>query len=210
MLRLSLLAEGGSDAVLLAPLEWLLDRDPAIDGYVVSKADFGHLPRPPRSLDERIERSFAVDEPDILLVHRDADAKDLVARREQEILDASGAHRLCVPVVPVLMSEAWFLFDELALRSAAGRPRGSMPLDLPSAATLESEPKPEDKLRDSLRTASGLKGRKLQKFDWRASYHRLSRTIEDFEPLLDAPSFSCTAASLHRAVRAVRSGTAMS
>lgn len=201
MLRLSLLAEGSSDAVLLAPIGWMLARDPVVDGYVLSRIDFGQVAKPPRTLKERIARAFEVDAPDILLVHRDADKAHLAVAREQEIVDAAaGFGARCVPVVPVLMSESWFLFDEAALRSAAGSTTRSTPLELPSIPNLEEERKPKQKLRISLRAASGPSGRRLRDFDCRAAYHRLSDRIDDFGPLLDVPSFARTADALREAV----------
>lgn len=200
MLRLSLLGEGGSDVVLLEPLSWLLRRDSAVGDFRITRTDFGLLPNPPRTLAERVSRSFEVDAPDILLIHRDNDGEPIGAR-EDEILRASRALPLCVPVVPVITSETWFLFDEMALRRAAGSTDVSIPLSLPRLRELESVKRPKVLLRDSLQVASGLSGKRLSKFNWRAAYHRLARTITDFEPLLELPAFGRTADALAAAVR---------
>ena len=49
-----------------------------------------------------------------------------------------------VLVIPVRMTEAWLLIDELALRRAAGNPNGRNPLDLPALKDLEALPEPAD------------------------------------------------------------------
>jgi len=56
-----------------------------------------------------------------------------------------------VPAVPVRMTEAWLLFDEAAIRRAAGCPNGSMPLELPSLKTSEDIPDPKTILHEALR-----------------------------------------------------------
>lgn len=198
MLRLFLLAEGSSDEVLRAPLSWMLNRDPAVDAFAIDRVDFGRLPSPPRTLSERIARVVEVDAPDILLVHRDSDGRPF-EERVAEIRVASGDVD-CVPVVPVRMSETWFLFDQTALRLAAGSTDESIELDLPRLTRLEATPNPKRRLRKNLEKASGLRGRRLAKFDWRAAYHRLSQKIDDFEPLLALPSFARTVEALSDAV----------
>ncbi len=70
-----------------------------------------------------------------------------------------------VPIVPVQMTEAWLLLDETDIRFVAGRPSGTNPLDLPAIAGVESVPDPKSVLRQALKNASGLSGRRLRKFE---------------------------------------------
>jgi hypothetical protein len=58
------------------------------------------------------------------------------------------------------MQEAWLLFNEGALREAAGNPRGSVALELPRVTSLEGIPNPKETLHHLLREASGLSGRR--------------------------------------------------
>jgi predicted ATPase len=68
-----------------------------------------------------------------LFVHRDAE-RELLEKRVAEIhsVVSEAAQTKLVPpvvcVIPVRMQEAWFLFDESALRRAAGNPNGKQPL----------------------------------------------------------------------------------
>ncbi|MEO1077329.1 MAG: hypothetical protein AAFX41_15395, partial [Bacteroidota bacterium] len=77
---------------------------------------------------------------DVLFVHRDAENASHTADRFGEIdagVRAADLDLPCIPIVPVRMSEAWLLFDEMALREAAGRPRGRMPITMPPLSKVE-------------------------------------------------------------------------
>jgi hypothetical protein len=65
-----------------------------------------------------------------------------------------------IPVVSVRMHEAWLLFDEAAIRCAAGNPNGNIPITLPAARSLDRIQNPKELLFDLLRTASGLSARR--------------------------------------------------
>ena len=99
---------------------------------------------------------------------------DEVARQNQNLSAA-----LCV--VPVRMQEAWLLFDEAALRTAAGNPRGRQELQLPRLGDIERLPDPKAILRQIIRTASGLSGRRLHRLE--VSTQRVAELIDDFTPL---------------------------
>jgi hypothetical protein len=88
-----------------------------------------------------------------------------------------------VSIVPVRMTEAWLLFDEQALRRAAGNPNGRVKLDLPKKEDLEQIPDPKDMLYNLLRTASDLRGSRLKKFSTRGGARRVSELLDDFKPL---------------------------
>ena len=88
------------------------------------------------------------------------------------------------------MTEAWLLFDEVALRAAAGNPNGKVSLALPTLGRLEALPDPKKVLRDLLVKASGLKGRHLRRFKSARAVQDLARLIDDYTPLLALPAFA--------------------
>ncbi len=77
-----------------------------------------------------------------------------------------------VPVVPVRMTEAWLLLDEVAIRSVAGKPRGKAKLTMPRASEVESLPDPKDLLMRLLLDASEAKGRRAANFQRDFGRHR--------------------------------------
>lgn len=188
-LRYTFVSDGSSDRMLMPVIEWLLASHVrvALEGQW---ADLARLPRPPKTLAEQIRRATELYPCDVLFVHRDAEG---VARskRVEEIRTARAgcADPPAVCVVPVRMAEAWILFDEAALRSAAGNPRGRAPLALPPLHRIELLPDPKAALHEALRKACDLRGRHLQRFEPRAAVHRLARGIEDFSPLRALPAF---------------------
>ena len=85
-----------------------------------------------------------------------------------------------VCVVPVRMQEAWLLIDEAALRRAAGNPNGTQPLAMPDVQRLEELTDPKQLISELLRQASELQGRRLERFNWRSSVHRVAEMISRF------------------------------
>lgn len=184
-LRYTLLSDGSSDQALQPILDWLLHK--YFLGYAVQAAwaDFARLPRPPKTLSDRINIALKLYPCDILFVHRDAE-KVAPAKRVAEIKSAlrkSADSLTSICVVPVRMQEAWLLFDEAAIRRAAGNPGGKVPLDLPSPAKLEALPDPKQVLHELLRAASGKQGRRLKMFKISKAAFRVTSFIEDFSPL---------------------------
>jgi len=188
MPRGTLVAEGRTDERLIPILTWLaaqadIDRE-------IERADFFRLGDRPANLSERIKQAVKFFPCDILFVHRDSDGAP-VADRSAEILTAvtaSGVGVKYVAVIPVRMQETWLLFNEAAIRAAAGYPRGRSPLRLPAIPRLESVANPKDTLEAALQTASGLSGRKLKKFDANKAAYRLAELIDD---LFTPKSTSC-------------------
>jgi hypothetical protein len=88
------------------------------------------------------------------------------------------------------MQEAWFLFDENAIRRAAGNPNGRTRLDLPALKNTEKAADPKSMLNQALKDASELTGRRLQKFDVNAAAHRVADLISDFSPLFALSAFA--------------------
>ena len=95
-----------------------------------------------------------------------------------------------VCVIPVRMQEAWLLFDEPAIRTAAGNPNGRNRLDLPRLQHVEGLPDPKEVLYELLRTASGLSGRRHKKLPVSQLAQRVSDFIDDFAPLRTLPAFT--------------------
>jgi hypothetical protein len=87
------------------------------------------------------------------------------------------------------MTEAWLLFDEHAIRCAAGNPNGRVALALSDWRRAETLPSPKEKLFDALRAASELPTRRRRTFHVEQARTRIVDFIADFLPLLELPSF---------------------
>lgn len=189
---MTLLSDGSSDQVLIPILVWLLRRYGVSRAIQPAWADLRRLRRPPQKLADRVAVSLDLFPCDILFVHRDAEGVPY-GQRKAEIVAALAELRVpCPPaicVVPVRMQEAWLLFDEIALRHAAGNPNGQQPLDLPRLPELELIPNPKQLLHELLREASGLQGRRRKKFSVETGARRIVEFVEDFSPLLELPAF---------------------
>lgn len=202
-LRHTLVSEGTTDANLIPIIDWSLKRVGGVDLSEGARAEFWRLQRRPDGLAERLAKAVELSPCDILFVHRDAD-RDPPEVRIDEIREAvavirkQGIQLPAVAVVPVRMMEAWLCFDELAIRKAAGHPNGTSPLALPPLKRIESRPDPKSDLRQALRTASELSGRRLKKFDTRAAFWRIVDYIEDFSPLRELAAFRAFEDSIKR------------
>ena len=204
-LRYTLVADGSSDRALLPILTWLLRQFCGAIPIQAEFADLRRLPHPPKRLSERIHWSVELYPGDLLFVHRDAERAP-IEKREAEIRKALAESPVensvrVVCVVPVRMQEAWLLIDEAALRKAAGNPNGTQPLAMPDGQKLEALADPKQHLRELLRQASGLRGRRLERFNWRSSAHRVAEMIGDFGPLYKLAAFRRLAAEVERSVR---------
>ncbi len=155
--RFALLADGPSDRALQLPL-----------------------------LDE-MRAMIELFQPELLLVHRDAEAQDPESRRAE--IPVIG--HATVKVVPVRMTEAWLLFDEAAIRRAADRPRGRAPLGLPAPQRVEQLPDPKGSLREALLAAAEVTGRRRKRFEQElgARVQRIAELIDDFAPLRRLSAF---------------------
>jgi hypothetical protein len=192
-LRYTLVSDGSSDRALMPLLTWLL-RQHLDDDCPIQPAwaDLTRLPRRPKGLEERVRAALDLFPCDLLVVHRDAE-RDPLERRLEEIKTACAALGdavALVRVVPVRMQEAWLLFDEAAMRRAAGNPNGRDPLEIPSLRRLDKLPDPKETLHGLLRDASGLTGRRLKRFSTQASALRVAEFIEDFAPLRSLSAFA--------------------
>ena len=187
-LRYTLISDGPSDRALLPILTWVLREKGDVSLVQSEWADLRRLPQPPKSLRERIISTIDLFPCDILFIHRDAERED-PENRYEEIRSAlnetikNGFQTPAVCVVPVRMTEAWLLFDETAIRLAAGNPNGKNPLNLPDLSTIEQIPDPKNILFEILREASGLTGRRLKAFNMAESRIRITALVSDFSPL---------------------------
>jgi hypothetical protein len=192
-LKFTLLADGSSDQVLIRHLEWFVRRQVAPTTTIQSEwADLRSIHPKPANLSERIHRAIELYPCDLLFVHRDAEKQDPQLRYDEiaaAVRSITSVAESVVSVVPVRMQEAWLLFDECAIRWAAGNPNGRDDLGLPSLSKLESLPNPKSILLQSLRKASGLAGRRLRQFRGRAAARRVAEYIQDFTPLLQLDAF---------------------
>lgn len=205
-LRYTLLSDGVSDRALVHILTWLL-REHRVERAIQSEwADLWRLPIKPRGLVERIVKSVELYPCDLLFVHRDAEREPhsvRVSEIQNAIEDASQIEAIppAICVVPVRMQEAWLLFDEAAIRRAAGNPNGRQVLHLPELDQVESIPDPKIELYNLLRRASGLKGRRLSRLVPSRRATQVSAFIEDFNPLRALPAFNSLEAELEQIVR---------
>lgn len=186
--RCTLLSDASSDRVLLPVIDWLLKQHR--EGFQPTIwSDLRQLPARPSSLAGKIYRTIELFPCDLLFVHRDAE-KEHPGKRRREIENAvqnASRHMAVIPpvvcIVPVRMQEAWFLFDERAIRKAAGNPNGRIQLDIPRWQAVESIPDPKQTLHDLLKVASQKRGRDLKQFNTSSRVFRVASEIEDFSPL---------------------------
>ena len=205
-LRYTLLADGSSDRALLPILTWLLRQYCGAIPIEAEFADLRRLPHPPKKLSERIHWGVELYPCDLLFVHRDAESAS-IEEREAEIRKALEESSVedsvrVVCVVPVRMQKAWLLIDEAALRRAAGNPNGTQPLAMPDVKKLERLADPKQRIRELLHQASGLQGRRLKRFNWRSSAHRVAGIIDDFSPLYGLAAFQRLAAAVEQVATA--------
>jgi len=193
-IRYTLLTDGPSDRALSSVLTWLLRTHNIFHPIQSEWADLRRLVHPPRTLVERIRVSLDLYPCDLLFIHRDAERESPQNRRReiQTALDEITEPGFVPPVVcvvPVRMQEAWFLFNEEAIRRAAGNPNGTIPLNIPPLRNVEHLPDPKTTLHDVLKQASGLSGRRQKNFHVSQSALRLTDFIEDYSTLRILPAF---------------------
>lgn len=190
-LRFSLLTDGPSDVVLLPILRWLLEQHLPKYGLQGTWADT--RPFRQHKLEDRITRAVEYYPCDLLFVHRDAEREPMenryveVQEALQRIIPAASVPVVCV--VPVRMQEAWLLFNEVAIRYAADNSHGRMSLNMPSISRIETLPDPKETLYELLKQASGLRGRRLDRFQSSQHALRVADYIEDYAPLRSLSAF---------------------
>lgn len=187
MLRYTLLSDGSSDQALLPILDWLLRRNGVSYAIEGKWADLRYARLASRRLEDRIERALDLYPCDLLFIHRDAEKESYEARRSEILTALSRLQNIGSPsvcVIPIRMQEAWLLFDESAIRRAAGNPNGRQPLAMPGIGDLERLPDPKKILHTLLLEASGLQGRRRRKFSAESGSRRVLEFVEEFSALL--------------------------
>jgi len=204
-LRHTLISDGPTDVNLIPIINWTLKQAGGVKLVEGTRAEFWRLPSAPVSLEERLCKAIELFPCDVLFIHRDAE-KQGVKKRDAEIraaVEKAGALNWKIPtvaVVPVRMTEAWLLFDEVAVRKAAGNPNGKTVLNLPPLNKLESRPDPKRELQKALETASELQGRRLKKFNTKQAFWRVVDFLDDFSPLRQLQAY----VTFENAVRKMR------
>jgi hypothetical protein len=205
--RVLFLGEGTSDSGIVPHIENLAVR---LDIEVaITDPDFSRLPETPgRTVEGKLRTAITIGGIyDLIVVHRDADS----AGRDARLIEITGAVKAVTPdtcytpVIPIRMTEAWLLTDESGLRSVAGNPQGRMPLNLPPPARVEQVLDPKKLLKDVLGIASGLSGRRLDRFHTRFGQHR-RQLLERLDPdgnIVAVPSWKQFVSDLESALRAV-------
>ena len=206
-LRYALITDGPTDRALMPILTWLL-REQGVQYAIQSEwADLGRLwVRRKLSLVERMRWAVDLYPCDLLFIHRDAEREPRqkryaeIVRAVSELQRDHGVTTPAVCVVPVRMQEAWLLFDTEAIRWAAGNSTGRQVLGLPPLEDLEDIPDPKKVLHDLLREASGLSGRRLDRFNASERAVRITSLTDDFSPLRALPAFVALEADLAQLV----------
>jgi hypothetical protein len=176
--------------MLLPLLNWLMRRTCPLYAIESEWADLGRLRQPPKKLADRIRTTIELYAPDLLFIHRDAEKQSFESRhREIETALAGLSNPPVVCVIPVRMQEAWLLFDEVAIRRAAGNPNGRRPLQLPPLTTIEGLPNPKELLFSLIRDASERSVTRLKKLRLQQCAHLVAHNIEDFKPLQELSAF---------------------
>ncbi len=206
-LRYTLVTDGSSDKALIPLLTWLLREHHVTCPIQAAWADLGRLRKRPKDLADKVKWSLDLYPCDLLFIHRDAEKASLQARSEEihAALDKiknepAWSRDLTICVIPIRMREAWFLFNEAALRMAAGNPQGQQPLELPRVKGLEQLSNPKELLHGLLRDASGLRGRRLKHFAVDVRVLRITDFINDFSPLQGLPAFHALEHEIQRVV----------
>jgi hypothetical protein len=194
-LKHTLVSDGPTDVNLIPIINWTLKQVANVRLVEGIRADFWRLPCIPTNLESRICKAVELFPCDVLFIHRDAERESLVTRNAEiqaavVAASASGCKLPAVAIVPIRMTEAWLLFNENAIRKAAGNPNGQVVLNLPPLNKLESRPRPKEDLQRVLQIASELKGRRLKKFNTTQAFWRIVDFLDDFSPLRQLPAYS--------------------
>jgi hypothetical protein len=156
----------------------------------------------PATLSDRARVALELYPAQLLFVHRDAERQPR-EERLSEIRDAvASVANHYVAIVPVRMTEAWLLHDELAIRRASGNPNGTVNLGLPPVSALEGNPDPKSALEKALLDAAELSGRRRdkKKRDFPQMRARTAELITNFEPLTRVPAFQAFLDALRSAL----------
>ncbi len=184
-------------------LDWLLCQHCAEHAVESAWADLGRLPQPPKTLSDKIKMTLDLYPCDLLFIHRDAEKVPYETRHTEIIGALEGLETPpAICVIPVRMQEAWLLFDEHAIRRAAGNPNGRNILNLPDTKSVEKIPDPKEHLFSIIRESSGLRGTRLKKLKPHKCAFIVSQSIDDFSPLRSINAFQALENELINALTA--------
>jgi hypothetical protein len=208
-----LITDGRSDKVLQPIIDWLLAQYLSDSGWTVQGvwADPNNFPKRPDRPKERLSwdiRWAIKNYPcDLLFIHRDAE-KQARELRLDEIHNAviaaregGSQSRPFVCVIPVRMTEAWLLFDEKAIREAAGKRDGTAKLKMPALKEIENV-HAKERLTELLETASEGGKRNRDKFSPREAIYLIPTYITDFSPLRKLSAFQALENELQALINA--------
>ncbi|MEQ7416991.1 hypothetical protein ABQF04_15625 [Xanthomonas campestris pv. campestris] len=187
------MSEGKSDRMLQQPIEWLLGKycQGEYSGYWANPSS---LEDNSRELSKRMYQVGKYYPSDIAFIHRDTDTFTIADRTCEINAGVVEANYLTpyICIIPQRMTEAWFLFDQDAIRRAADKPRSTARLNLPNANEAQRRADPKSLLERALIDASELSGRKLDQFKSDISRRKMlvSTLISDYAPLRAHPSFN--------------------
>jgi hypothetical protein len=130
-----------------------------------------------RTVEDRLRYLLAQDvDPELVFIHRDAENQGRDVRVDEIRAGATAAGvtaERVVPVVPVRMTEAWLLLDEIAIRRAAGRPTSTNNLNMPAIGEVERMANPKERLAELLLAAGAPAGhRRRSQFERDFGAHR--------------------------------------
>lgn len=212
-LSYALLGEGSNDAALVPVLTWLLEQhlpEYDIQGDFINSKRINVrspailAPRFQTYLAPRIFGCLQLHVQELLFIHRDIDtasrstrlAEISTALQEVRSVDTNIPPVVCV--LPIHMTEAWFLFDETAIRRASGHPNGRQHLSLPHMHEVEARANPKQILEEAMRRASGRSGRRLKELE--VGVGRVAQLINEFSPLRRLTAFQDLEADLERTI----------
>ncbi len=214
-LQYTLVSDGPKDRVLIPILTWLLHQHlPNNCAVQRTWADFRRLPKPPRTLNEKIRQAVVLYPCDLLFIHRDAEGPSRTRRRGGSYPDRKGEMdravddaRRSVPippaiaVIPARMTESWLLLDVDAIRTAACNRNGSVAINLPRLADVESIPDPKGVLERAIREATEKGSHRLERFNVNVVIYQITQCIEDFSPLRGLSAFNALEERLLEVIR---------
>ncbi|MER6829854.1 hypothetical protein ABT352_27995 [Streptosporangium sp. NPDC000563] len=192
-LRILFLGEGTSDSGITTHVRRIASEH----GFMVVVTDplMERLPQArQRTVKSKLEMIKEIGgDYELIIIHRDADRES----RESRLREIRLAVEAVVPntpfmgAIPIRMTEAWLMLDEYNIRQVSGNPNGRMNLGLPKARSVEEIPDPKAMLAEKLALASGLSGRRLEKFKKRFPEHRrqLLDRIDPLGPICEVSSW---------------------
>jgi hypothetical protein len=140
-LRYTLVSDGSSDQILKHPINWLLqqltDRIPIARWADPTISNCGSF-----ILRERIINAIECYPCELLFIHRDAEKQPRekrISEIQKAMKDLPAPPQVCI--IPVRMTEAWFLINGSLLQRAANNPAGTTAINLPALNRVDVAPR---------------------------------------------------------------------